>query len=131
MTVELCKNSECISKAQGIIGITLVTLGYFKYIVVLIMISFYCVYFRTSREFRIVQEENEPLRAEDVDELLNNLAAPMPDSDPCSICMDFNFEEIGVKLECGHYFHKECLKDWAVTRGSCPVCRQVIMKRGE
>ena len=43
----------------------------------------------------------------------------------CSICM----EGIGIngrKLECGHYFHSECITRWCKGWGSCPNCRTTI-----
>jgi len=30
------------------------------------------------------------------------------------------------KLECGHLFHSECVANWLVTTGICPVCRRRI-----
>jgi hypothetical protein len=96
---------------------------------VTVAIIFYCAYHRSSRALRAVNEENGPLPSEDIEDLLNNFTASMPDSEPCSICMDINQEKIGVKLECKHFFHKECLKNWAIKRVSCPICRQLIQKR--
>ena len=48
MTVELCKDSECVFTAQGIIQIILITLGYLKYFLVIMLILFYCCYFRRN-----------------------------------------------------------------------------------
>ena len=31
-------------------------------------------------------------------------------------------------LECGHAFHKECLKEWMVKSNNCPLCREDINK---
>ncbi len=44
----------------------------------------------------------------------------------CTICM----ESIGIKgrkLECGHYFHSECITRWCKESGSCPNCRTIIV----
>jgi len=41
--------------------------------------------------------------------------------DTCSIC----FEDSSNKIECGHFFHPECIKGWA-EYNSCPVCRAPI-----
>lgn len=38
----------------------------------------------------------------------------------CSICMENNY--IWEKLDCGHCFHKHCLK--RLTKFKCPLCRQ-------
>ncbi|NWH91576.1 DZIP3 ligase, partial [Aegithalos caudatus] len=43
--------------------------------------------------------------------------------DPCTIC----HEELGrnsCELECGHEFHRECIRTWLLEHSStCPVCR--------
>jgi E3 ubiquitin-protein ligase synoviolin len=42
----------------------------------------------------------------------------------CVIC----HEEMGKakKLECGHFFHFECLKGWLDRQQACPVCRRAV-----
>ncbi|NXX72877.1 DZIP3 ligase, partial [Spizella passerina] len=44
--------------------------------------------------------------------------------DPCSIC----HEELGrssCELECGHEFHRECIRTWLLEHSStCPICRE-------
>jgi Ring finger domain len=122
MTVELCKNYFCIAHPQGIIGITLVCLGFLKYIIILSIIIFYCVYFRTTRN---VNGEDLSMSLQDTDNYLDSITAPMPNNDPCSICMESN-EEVSVRLECDHYFHKNCLRDWVRIKGSCPMCRRLV-----
>ena len=43
----------------------------------------------------------------------------------CSICL----ENTNTKLkDCGHYFHKECIKTHNITSNSCPICRRDICK---
>lgn len=46
--------------------------------------------------------------------------------DDCSICLNNNIKEKWVKLECGHFYHLECLKPWFFNNNSCPTCRQTI-----
>ncbi|NXQ16368.1 HRD1A ligase, partial [Peucedramus taeniatus] len=45
------------------------------------------------------------------------------DDDPCTIC----HEELGrnpCELECGHEFHRECIRTWLQEHSStCPICR--------
>lgn len=48
----------------------------------------------------------------------------------CSICMEEFLEGqnlVSVKV-CNHAFHSHCLKDWAINRGLCPLCRAKIKK---
>jgi len=47
----------------------------------------------------------------------------------CSICLDdySDAENKITKLECGHIYHKECVKDWLENNSTCPVCRTEIM----
>lgn len=44
----------------------------------------------------------------------------------CSICQEEygDDDEMG-KLECGHNYHIECIKQWLVQKNSCPVCKAV------
>lgn len=50
-------------------------------------------------------------------------------NDSCPICLeDFNEtqnQSIAV-LPCNHGFHDICVKEWLVTRGSCPICVQNV-----
>lgn len=42
----------------------------------------------------------------------------------CSICLD-DYERndrVGY-LNCGHFFHKDCIKTWLEKQSSCPLCR--------
>lgn len=42
----------------------------------------------------------------------------------CSICLDSYMEdEIIIYLECGHYYHNECSKQWFKDGKTCPLCR--------
>ena len=45
--------------------------------------------------------------------------------DTCAICL----EETKYALkECGHYFHKKCIKEVYKTGNQCPMCRQNLCK---
>ena len=50
-----------------------------------------------------------------------------PQLDDCSICVE-EFEESkkSVLLSCGHYFHADCVEQWALERLTCPLCRRTL-----
>ena len=41
----------------------------------------------------------------------------------CSICLKIVTKELEVKLECSHYFHRECITEWVKLSNDCPYCR--------
>ncbi|GKU94761.1 hypothetical protein SLEP1_g8207 [Rubroshorea leprosula] len=42
----------------------------------------------------------------------------------CSICQDEYAEgDLLGKLDCGHDYHFECIKQWLMRKNSCPMCR--------
>ncbi|XP_032867219.2 E3 ubiquitin-protein ligase TTC3 isoform X3 [Tyto alba] len=43
--------------------------------------------------------------------------------DPCTICHD-ELSRDSCKLDCGHHFHRECIRTWLKQHSStCPICR--------
>ena len=42
------------------------------------------------------------------------------EKDTCSICLD----ETNTVLECGHHFHKKCIKESMKCKKECPYCRK-------
>ncbi|NWW93779.1 DZIP3 ligase, partial [Rhynochetos jubatus] len=43
--------------------------------------------------------------------------------DPCTICHD-ELSRDWCELECGHRFHRECIRTWLKQHSStCPICR--------
>ena len=124
MTVELCKSKECAFSSQGIIQIILVTLGYLKYLIVIILIVFYCCYFRRAI---VLSESSIEIRKSETLTFLRNHKTNISNGEVCPICMDSSESE-GVLLECGHWFHSECLKNWVLLKGSCPVCRKTLLE---
>ena len=51
------------------------------------------------------------------------------ENDTCTICLsNLSQEHKSVILNCGHYFHKNCLLQWFIYGNgkTCPICRQHI-----
>lgn len=48
----------------------------------------------------------------------------------CSICLDNinSFKEF-FSLNCGHYFHIQCIQSWIKRKYNCPLCRSKVDKR--
>lgn len=69
-------------------------------------------------------------------EITNNMEARFPNAseeemqaaESCIICRDALTEGCKV-LQCGHIFHTECLKNWAVVQQICPTCRAELVPR--
>ena len=46
----------------------------------------------------------------------------LPDSQrECMICL---MEKCDTKVDCGHWSHLKCLKDWVRLKQVCPMCRK-------
>ena len=42
----------------------------------------------------------------------------------CVICLDIFSENQNIlKLECNHYFHENCIKEWFGKKTTCPYCK--------
>ncbi|KAK4794860.1 hypothetical protein SAY86_012854 [Trapa natans] len=54
----------------------------------------------------------------------SNIAKTQMEAEPCCICQEeYNDgEEIGT-LECGHEFHRDCIKQWLMHKNLCPICK--------
>ena len=59
---------------------------------------------------------------QNIDNLLN-------DSQQCSICLsDVNVTDNDkLILNCGHMFHKDCIKNWIIVHKTCPLCRENVI----
>jgi hypothetical protein len=47
----------------------------------------------------------------------------------CSICQDIIKENTHIvrKLKCNHSYHIECIDNWLVIKGECPMCKQQLI----
>ena len=49
------------------------------------------------------------------------------ESNSCSICaVKFRRREVIALLECNHFFHEKCIRNWGKVKPSCPICRKNI-----
>jgi hypothetical protein len=53
------------------------------------------------------------------------------EEEECAICQEIHDDDVIIKTNCGHTFHKKCLGLWCNTRTSdadktCPICRANI-----
>ena len=53
------------------------------------------------------------------------------EEEECAICQEKHDDDVIIKTDCGHSFHKKCLGIWCNTRASdddktCPICRANI-----
>jgi hypothetical protein len=48
--------------------------------------------------------------------------------EPCNICMEtYTPGQYLKKLDCGHFFHKDCVKQWLCNeKTTCPICRKDV-----
>ncbi|XP_047948021.1 probable E3 ubiquitin-protein ligase RHG1A isoform X1 [Salvia hispanica] len=50
--------------------------------------------------------------------------AEQAETEPCSICREeYNDGEDLGTLECGHDFHRDCVKQWLMQKNLCPICK--------
>ncbi|KAH8556265.1 hypothetical protein BGW37DRAFT_471736 [Umbelopsis sp. PMI_123] len=46
------------------------------------------------------------------------------DNQDCSVCKEeFSVSEDVLILPCEHFFHRDCIKQWLLVNGTCPICR--------
>ena len=46
--------------------------------------------------------------------------------DLCCICLEKG-GTVYLLLDCGHIYHKKCLKQWIKNKNECPLCRQNVI----
>ncbi|XP_050206180.1 probable E3 ubiquitin-protein ligase HIP1 [Mercurialis annua] len=59
---------------------------------------------------------------------VNEVKSPRAD-EPCSICQEqyVDGQDLG-KLDCGHDFHFNCIKQWLIQKNSCPICKTTALE---
>ncbi|GFS32367.1 RING/U-box superfamily protein [Actinidia rufa] len=59
-----------------------------------------------------------------LDDLFSPFATEMERK--CSICQeDYEGDDEMGKLECGHFYHIDCIKQWLAQKNICPICKTV------
>jgi len=52
--------------------------------------------------------------------------------DTCAICLgDLEYHSLVARIECGHMFHEDCIRQWGLQNPVCPVCRADIPEPAE
>ncbi|KAL6504340.1 hypothetical protein OROGR_026263 [Orobanche gracilis] len=55
---------------------------------------------------------------------INLVAQNQAEPEPCCICREeYNDGEDLGTLECGHGFHRDCIKQWLTHKNLCPICK--------
>ncbi|XP_052201868.1 E3 ubiquitin-protein ligase MBR2-like [Diospyros lotus] len=50
--------------------------------------------------------------------------------EPCCICQEeYNDGDDVGTLECGHEFHRDCIKQWLMHKNLCPICKTAAMNK--
>ncbi|KAF3446631.1 hypothetical protein FNV43_RR11811 [Rhamnella rubrinervis] len=53
---------------------------------------------------------------------------PQLEAEPCCICQEDYNEGVDLgTLECGHDFHKDCIKQWLMHKNLCPICKTTAL----
>ncbi|KAL5815544.1 hypothetical protein ACOSQ4_026185 [Xanthoceras sorbifolium] len=48
----------------------------------------------------------------------------------CTICQEeYEADDEMGKLDCGHSFHIQCIKQWLTQKNACPVCKTAVITR--
>ena len=87
------------------------------------------------RIMNIVGEFREPATESEINEIKNekysnkiviigNKSINLYDTKLCSICSDDFEDNENLKiLQCGHFYHTHCIKEWFKQKFICPLCR--------
>lgn len=73
------------------------------------------------------------LREDEIGQCVRKTKPPLASHVPtemqwkCTICQEEyeGEDEIG-KLECGHFYHMYCIKQWLVQKKTCPICKVAV-----
>ena len=67
---------------------------------------------------------NDPVKITLSTHQYDNIPEEIVEKGECSICLEEFDNTLCKKLNCEHYFHPECIKNWLLKQSvNCPVCR--------
>ncbi len=78
-------------------------------------------------DINVVSEVSEVNEVNEVNEVKSSSDMDDKSLNTCVICIDnisLTTEDI-IKLECDHFYHKECIHKWLNSNNNCPICRKV------
>lgn len=64
--------------------------------------------------------------------IINDLSSHLPlhVDKKCTICQEeYEADDEMGKLDCGHGFHIQCIKQWLSQKNACPVCKAAVVSR--
>lgn len=73
---------------------------------------------KTNKNFKEFRQENCIICLESF-----TPTTAITDNQEAPLVAKQNTENLGVFLNCGHNFHKECIQGWLKAHGTCPICR--------
>ncbi|CAE8603099.1 unnamed protein product, partial [Polarella glacialis] len=98
---------------------------------------------RRSRSFMDLVVDNRPGAPDPVRHsrpvpanLLDNVVARLPTmrmpadrtSEPCTICLEVpSCGEVVTTLQCCHWYHTDCIREWLVHSRLCPLCKALAV----
>ena len=53
-------------------------------------------------------------------------SSDLPAETSCSICQEIHTSQQWRRLQCNHYYHRDCIDRWFLNHVQCPVCRADI-----
>lgn len=79
----------------------------------------------------LLTEKQTKQRSRSFDEKYNNIHVCDDNlfDEECSICLEnICINDIYKKLNCGHIYHKTCIKNWIVYKNkqTCPLCNTLV-----
>jgi hypothetical protein len=57
---------------------------------------------------------------------IDSVASECKDTSCCICLLDFAVGDVCARTQCGHFFHKECIDNWALRKNQCPLCQRTI-----